>query len=740
MMADATPERHPSGERAEANPVSSNPRARPDANGRGKRIANKSRMMLTGRMNAAESTTQTPSYLDTLNAEQRAAAEFAIGDSGVGPLLVIAGAGTGKTNTLAHRVVRLIEAGADPFRILLLTFSRRAADEMKRRTERIASRALGEGAAAALAWAGTFHGIGSRLLRDHADQLGLDVSFTIHDREDSADLMGVIRHELGLSATKERFPTKHACLEIYSRVVNAQLPLSEVLKDTFPWCANWGDELRRLFAGYVEAKQGQMVLDYDDLLLHWAQAMEDPDLADEIRSRFDYVLVDEYQDTNRLQATILTGLKPDGRGLTVVGDDAQAIYSFRAATVRNILDFPGLFTPRATVLTLARNYRSTKPILAAANAVIDLAPERYVKELWSERISEQRPRVVSVRDEIEQARYVADRVLEDREAGVPLKQQAVLFRTSSHSSHLEVELTRRNIPFVKFGGLKFLDSAHVKDVLAVLRWAENPRDRIAGFRVLQLLPGIGPAHSGRVLDEMAAALMPFAALAGSKPPAAAAAAWSDLAALMRALRDRDLTWPAELDAIQRWYGPHLERIHEDAEIRSADLVQLAQIAAGSASRSEFLTDLALDPPEATGDHSGAPLLDDDYLVLSTIHSAKGREFRSVHILNVVDGCIPSDLGTGSREEIEEERRLLHVAMTRAKDDLHLVVPHRFYTHGQPQRGDRHVYAPRTRFIPSQILGLFDASAWSSAVAPQSAAPSSARPRIDVGAKARAMWS
>jgi DNA helicase-2/ATP-dependent DNA helicase PcrA len=702
-------------------------------------IANKPGMMLTGRMNAAESTAHIPSYLDTLNAEQRAAVEFGIGDSAAGPLLVIAGAGSGKTGTLANRVVRLIETGADPYRILLLTFSRRAADEMKRRAERIAARALGEGAAARLEWAGTFHAIGARLLREHADQLGLDVSFSILDREDAADLMALVRHELGLSATKERFPTKSACLDIYSRVVNAQLPLADVLKDTFPWCANWHDELKRLFGLYVEAKQSQMVLDYDDLLLHWAQAMEDPDLAAEIRERFDHVLVDEYQDTNRLQASILTGLKPDGSGLTVVGDDAQAIYSFRAATVRNILDFPGLFSPLATVLTLSRNYRSNQPILAAANAVIDLAPERYAKQLWSERPSEQRPRLVSVRDEIEQARYVADRVLEDREAGVPLKQQAVLFRTSTHSSHLEVELTRRNIPYVKFGGLKFLDSAHVKDLLAVLRWAENPRDRMAGARVLQLLPGVGPAHSGRMLDQMAAASVPFGALASSRPPAAAAAAWPEMATMMAALRGRDVPWPSELDAIQRWYAPHLERMHEDAAIRAADLVQLAQIAAGAASRSDFLTDLTLDPPQATGDHAGPPLLDDDYLNLSTIHSAKGREFRSVHILHVVDGCIPSDLGTGSTAEVEEERRLLHVAMTRAKDDLHLVVPHRFYTHGQSKRGDQHIYAPRTRFIPDSILGLFEKSTWSS-FQTNPGAPAGGRARVDVAAKARAMWT
>jgi DNA helicase-2/ATP-dependent DNA helicase PcrA len=695
-------------------------------------------MMLTGWMSIAESTAVIPSYLDLLNAEQRAAVEFGIGDRDAGPLLVIAGAGSGKTNTLAHRVVRLIETGADPRRILLLTFSRRAADEMTRRGERIAARVLGHGGAGAvLDWAGTFHAIGARLLREYADQIGLDVSFSILDREDSADLMNLARHELGLSATRERFPTKATCLAIYSRVVNAQLPLPEVLKDTFPWCANWGDDLRRLFGLYVEAKQRQMLLDYDDLLLYWAQATEDPDLAADIGGRFDHVLVDEYQDTNRLQATILTALKPDGRGLTVVGDDAQAIYSFRAATVRNILDFPGLFSPPATVLTLSRNYRSTQPILAAANAVIDLAPERYAKQLWSERVSEQRPRLVSVRDEVDQARYVADRILEDREAGVLLKQQAVLFRTSSHSGHLEVELTRRNIPYRKFGGLKFLDAAHVKDMLSVLRWAENPRDRIAGFRVLQLLPGVGPVHSGRVLDRMAESATPFQALANAKPPATAAAAWPDLATLMLAMRGRDIPWPAELDAIQRWYAPHLERIHEDAEIRASDLAQLAQIAAGSASRSDFLTDLTLDPPEATGDHAGPPLLDDDYLILSTIHSAKGQEWHSVHILNVVDGCIPSDLGTGSTEEIEEERRLLHVAMTRAKDELHLVVPYRFYTHQQAKRGDQHVYAPRTRFIPRTLLALFEEMTWSPLGANAGAV---GRARVDVGAKMRAMWS
>ena len=312
-----------------------------------------------------------------------------------GPLLIIAGAGSGKTNTLAHRVAHLIVNGADPRRILLMTFSRRAAAEMSRRVERI----CGAGARArtpapstdALAWAGTFHGIGARLLRDYAEQIGLDPAFTIHDREDSADLMNLVRHELGFSKTESRFPTKGTCLAIYSRAVNAELPLDEVLRDFYPWCAGWSTQLRELFAAYVEAKQAQNVLDYDDLLLYWAQTVSDPLLAGDIGGRFDHVLVDEYQDTNRLQSSILMALKPGGKGLTVVGDDAQSIYSFRAATVRNILDFPTAFSPPAEIITLERNYRSTQPILAAANGVIDLAAERFTKNLWTERQSARSP-------------------------------------------------------------------------------------------------------------------------------------------------------------------------------------------------------------------------------------------------------------------------------------------------------------------------------------------------------------
>jgi DNA helicase-2/ATP-dependent DNA helicase PcrA len=479
------------------------------------------------------------------------------------------------------------------------------------------------------------------------------------------------------------------------------------------------------------------VLDYDDLLLYWAQTMSDPALATDIGGRFDHVLVDEYQDTNRLQSSILLALKPGGHGLTVVGDDAQSIYSFRAATVRNILDFPTQFSPPASIITLDRNYRSTQTILAAANGVIGLAKERFTKNLWTDRASGTKPQLVTVRDESDQARCIVERILENREAGTLLKQQAVLFRTSSHSGPLEVELTRRNIPFVKFGGLKFLDSAHIKDMLALLRFVENPRDRVAGFRLMHLIPGIGPASAQRVLDHMAEAADPIAALSSVPAPPRAGDDWAAFVQAIGNLRYSE--WPSDLERARLWYEPHLDRIHEDAETRRADLIQLEQIASGYPSRERFLTELTLDPPDATSDQAGVPLLDEDYLILSTVHSAKGQEWKSVFVLNVVDGCIPSDLGTGTTAEIEEERRLLYVAMTRAKDDLHLVVPQRFFTHGQNAKGDRHVYASRTRFIPDRLLGLFEKTTWPLAVTGAASRTASQGPRVDVGARMRGMW-
>jgi DNA helicase-2/ATP-dependent DNA helicase PcrA len=682
-------------------------------------------------------------YLAKLNSEQRRAVEHGCGSlEDASPLLIIAGAGSGKTNTLANRVAHLIVSGCDPRRMMLLTFSRRAAAEMQRRVERIIGQVLGAKAGLmtdALSWSGTFHAIGARLLREYALEIGLSNAFTIHDREDSADLMNLVRHDLGFSKTAKRFPMKGTCLSIYSRAVNAEAPLGEVLGSFFPWCAEWEAELRTLFGAYVEAKQKQNVLDYDDLLLYWAQMMVEGSVAEDVAARFDHVLVDEYQDTNRLQSSILMALKPTGRGLTVVGDDAQSIYSFRAATVRNILDFPGHFSPKAEIITLERNYRSTQPILAAANAVIELASERFTKNLWSERASAERPFLVNVADDAAQASYIVEKILEAREAGIILKAQAVLFRASHHSASLEVELTRRNIPFVKFGGLKFLEAAHIKDLLAVLRWAQNIRDRVAGFRVAQLLPGIGPSSAAKLLDRMADSPDPIRGLSEFKPPAATAEHWPDFEATMGMLRRNAIGWPAELDLACRWYAPHLERLHEDATLRQADLLQLVQIAATYPSRERFLTELTLDPPSATSDEAGVPLLDEDYLILSTIHSAKGQEWTSVFLLNAVDGCLPSDLATGSTPEIEEERRLLYVAMTRAKDHLHLMVPQRFFTHGQRSTGDRHVYAQRTRFISNAMLAHFKTCSWPAARSAYGSEKRSST-KVDIRARMRGMWS
>ena len=680
-------------------------------------------------------------YLVALNPEQRRAVEHgvtALGPNIAGPLLIIAGAGSGKTNTLAHRVAHLIVNGVDPSRILLLTFSRRAAAEMERRAERIIAAALG-GERSPISWSGTFHAVGARLLRMYAGSVGLDPSFTIHDREDSGDLVNLVRYEQGFSEKSKRFPLKATCLAIYSRAVNATEPLDAVLRKQFPWCAEWEKDLLVLFDAYVAAKQKQHVLDYDDLLLYWAELMKVPELAREVGALFDHVLVDEYQDTNALQASILHGLKRDGAGLTVVGDDAQAIYGFRAATVRNILDFPKQFDPAAKLITLEQNYRSTQPILTASNSVIGLARERFTKDLRSHRGSGEKPALVAVLDDAGQVDCVVTAILENREAGSPLKEQAVLFRSSSHGALLEIELTRRNIPFVKFGGLKFIEAAHVKDMLAILRWAENPADRVTGFRVVQLLEGVGPVTASKVLDDMAKEGNPIDALAAFGPPAKATDHWHDLVALLLGLHRQTLEWPSELDRVRQWYQPHLEQRYPDAVVRAGDLDQLQRIAAGYPSRARFLTDLTLDPPSATSDEAGAPHLDEDYLILSTIHSAKGQEWKAVFILNAVDGCIPSDMATGSSEEIEEERRLLYVAMTRAKDQLVLLVPQRFYTHQQAKKGDRHLYAARTRFIPSTTLEHFELKTWPVSGPDYQGGSRPAGVTVDIAARMRGMW-
>jgi DNA helicase-2/ATP-dependent DNA helicase PcrA len=545
----------------------------------------------------------------------------------------------------------------------------------------------------------------------YARSLELDPGFTILDRADAEDLLNRVRSDLGFARTDIRFPKKTTCLSIYSRAVNSELPLADVLEQSFPYCTRWCDELRELFSAYVEAKQLQHLMDYDDLLLYWCKMLQVETIATDVSQRFDHILVDEYQDTNRLQASIISLIRPDGRGVTVVGDDAQAIYSFRAATIRNILDFPKMYYPPARLLTLEQNYRSTQPILKASNSVIALASERFGKTLWSERGSSQKPYLVSVPDGFEQARYVAEQVLQNREHGVPLRSQSVLFRTGHHSTLLELELGRRNIPFVKFGGLKFVDTAHVKDLLAIVRWSTNPRDSVAGHRTLQLIPGIGPKLANRIVSRVLSSRALVDSLMGFNPIQPAAAFWPDLIDLMRRLCMSVMGWPEELVAVRQWYDPLIDLLHDNPEARRADLDQIIQIAGTFASREQFLTDLTLDPPDAASDEAGKPSKNDEYLTLSTIHSAKGLEWSTVFVVNVVDGCIPSDLGAGSEADLEEERRLLYVAMTRAKNDLRLILPHRFYTGDQPQHGDRSVSASRTRFIPPAILTYFEQTSW-----------------------------
>jgi DNA helicase II / ATP-dependent DNA helicase PcrA len=670
--------------------------------------------------------------LDRLNSAQRDAATWGVGPGGRpgGPLLIIAGAGSGKTNTLAHRVAHIVASGGDPRRILLLTFTRRAATEMIRRAQRIAG-------AADVPWAGTFHAIANRLLRVHAQAVGLDPAFTVLDRSDGEDLMDLLRQEAGLADRERRFPRKGTCLAIYSRTVNAQRPLRECLEQAFPWCAEHEDALRGLFRSYVAAKQARRVLDYDDLLLYWFHLVGEPRLAREVGGRFDHLLVDEYQDTNALQAEILRHMKPDGAGVTVVGDDAQSIYSFRAATVHNILEFPARFTPPAQVITLAENYRSTQPILDAANAVIGLSAQRYDKQLHSRRASQQRPVLAAVEDETVQVDYVVDKILGAREAGIDLRRQAVLFRAAHHSDALEVELGRRNIPYVKYGGLKFLEAAHVKDLMCLLRWAENPADTVAGFRVLKLMPGIGPAAARRALDHLGAAGGGLRALAGHVPPAAARARWPELCQLLERLGDQATDWRGQVGMVRRFYEPLLLELYDAPHVRAGDLEQLEHIAGGYPSRERFLSELTLDPPESTGDQAGPPLLDEDYLILSTIHSAKGQEWDVVYLLNVVDGCIPSDMTTGNPDEIEEERRLLYVAMTRARDQLHLIHPLRMFIRQQHRHGDRHIYTPASRFLPPALRSCFEHVTRGRPMPIDAAAGTAVT--VDVGARLRDMW-
>ena len=651
-------------------------------------------------------------FEDDLNEAQRTA--VAHGD---GPLLIVAGAGTGKTTTLACRVAALIERGTRPERILLLTFSRRASREMLARAER----ATGASETGRV-WGGTFHAVANRLLRLHGRALGLAPDFTVLDQADGADVMNLVREDLGLAAKERRFPRKETLAGIYSRTVNAGERLPDVLKRHYPWCLDEADGIRDVFRAYTERKRAQHVLDYDDLLLFWKALACGDQTRDQLAGMFDHVLVDEYQDTNAVQADILEGLRPPGtiRNVTVVGDDAQSIYGFRAATVRNILEFPQRF-PGTVIVKLEQNYRSTPPLLRASNAAIALSPQRHEKALWSRRPGERRPSLRTCLDESEQSDTVCRAVLEHREEGVPLKEQAVLFRAAHHSDLLEVELTRRNIPFVKYGGLKFMEAAHVKDALSLLRVLENPFDEVSWFRILQLPDGIGPATARRLMDQLEvhrnildeaapitlSPLVKFLDEPVVVPPAAREGIQSLRAVLGDCLVEGGMPPAAQLQRLRTFLEPVFARRYEAPAARLRDIDQLEALAGGYGTRGRFIAELTLDPPSSTGDLAGPPLLDEDWLILSTIHSAKGLEFDVVHVIHAADGMIPSDMSTGDDEEIEEERRLLYVAMTRARDSLHVYVPQRYY---RRPRGleDPHSYSQISRFLlPDSVRSTFD---------------------------------
>ncbi len=637
---------------------------------------------------------------DSLNPEQRAAATH-----GDGPLLIVAGAGTGKTTTLAARVSCLLERGIRPERLLLLTFSRRASREMLERAER-----QGSHRDAGHVWGGTFHAVANRLLRIHGRALGLSPEFTVLDQADTAEVLNLLREELGFAARDRRFPRKETLAQIHSRVVNAGTKLDAVVERHYPWCVEETDGIREIFQAYTLRKRAQHTLDYDDLLLFWKALSASPHTGPQIAAMFDHILVDEYQDTNALQADILEAMRPAGtpRNLTVVGDDAQAIYGFRAATVRNILEFPERF-PGAGIVKLERNYRSTAPILDLSNAVIALSPQRHEKTLWTERTDGAIPTLQACLDENGQADAICQAVLAARERGTPLKQQAVLFRAAHHSDLLEIELLRRNIPFVKYGGLKFLEAAHVKDALAMLRVIENPHDEVAWFRVLQLPEGMGPASARRVMDQIGVrdepASSPFVNLL-DYPLEVPKGVGDGLQLLRGALAecvDEHTAKPsAQLERIRDYLEPVIARKYESSIARLADLDQLALLARGYESRGRFLAELTLDPPASTSDLAGTPLLDEDYLILSTIHSAKGLEWDAVHVIHATDGCIPSDMATGDDEELEEERRLLYVALTRARDELTITYPQRYYRRQKP-RDDVHMYAVVSRFLDTDSV-------------------------------------
>ena len=653
-----------------------------------------------------------PDHLDGLNPEQREGAT-ALGS----PLLIVAGAGTGKTRTLVHRVAYLLETGVRPERILLLTFTRRAAQEMLSRVERLV------GATGRHVQGGTFHGTAHRLLRQFGPAAGLAADFSIMDQADSVDLMQVARAHSGVAGSNKRFPKKETLHYLYSRHINTEHALGTLLHEEYPNFVEWHSDIEKVWGDYTRRKADRNLVDYDDLLLFWSLLLEQaPELAAHISGLWDHVLVDEYQDTNALQSRILRGIAGSHGRITVVGDDAQSIYAFRGATIRNILDFPEQF-PGTRIVTLEQNYRSTAPILACTNTLISRASERFSKELRTAREGGEKPWLVAARDEAQQTRFVADRILELHEEGIPLREMAVLFRAGYMSADLEIELARRKIPFDKWGGLRFLEAAHVKDVLAFLRILENPRDEVSWYRILMLMPGIGEQTARAAIGSMADLAWDHGAFRTYAPPPRAKGAHAALVQLLETLR---VGAPADESQVSRdiarvrqMYDALLREKYDRPEPRLADLDQLQVIAAGYPSRQAFLSAIALEPPSGTQDLAGGGDEEDDILVLSTAHSAKGREWDVVFVIWAVDGWFPMARALGDDDEVEEERRLMYVAMTRARNHLFVTYPLQAFN---TRRGADYTLDQLSRFLDRGVRETMERVALGENDAPATASP------------------
>ena len=631
-------------------------------------------------------------WLADLNPEQRRAATHA----GEGPLLILAGAGSGKTLTLSSRVAWLVSQGVPAERILLLSFTRRAARTMVSRTKGLLERA---GIASGSIVGGTFHSVAWRLIRTYAEPLDLPPRLSVLDAGDAADLLDLLREELGHAESGRRFPRKATLADIYSRTVNAQSCLDGILGAHFPWCEPYRDEIAAIFRLYTARKRQAQSLDLDDLLLYWRALARHEHAGRTVAATFDHVLVDEYQDVNQLQVDIVQALRERGDGgLTVVGDDFQAIYGWRAASAEHILGFADVFPDAATV-TLDRNYRSTQPILELANAVSAQALRRHPKILRSVRPGGSQPELVLCRDEAEEALAVVERILAQYERGVALREQAVLMRAGHHSDLLELELGRRRIPFVKYGGIRYLETAHVKDLVAAMRVAVNPADSISWFRILQLLDGVGPRIARRLVDRLAGRGDSDEGWLELLPESSRAEGERLVAAVADA---RGAGVPHEqAELLLCALDPLLSRRYSDHDARRHDLEVLVGQAAKASSLEGFVFELVLDPPSSSADFAGPPRLDEDYLVLSTIHSAKGLEWDVVHVIHVSDGNLPSDMALTSKEGLEEERRLLYVALTRARRELCVYVPLRFF-HEPRGDGDDNGLTKLSRFLTADV--------------------------------------